>query len=171
MTDESLMLCVKNDDLHKAGILYERYERKIYHYFLYKDKYDTERSQDDTQQVFYRMIRYRKTYKDGSNFSMWIYGIARNIRNDNLRAELKKKDMQFNYPIEETYSPFNDEEQALHQALQMLQEPYREVLVMSKFLGLKYEEIAEMCNCSEGVIKTRVFRAMQYLKDIYLKII
>ena len=80
-------------------------------------------------------------------------------------------DAYADYQANEAYIQINDDHQAMQQALKLLPEQYREVLMMSKFLGLKYEEIAEINHCSVGVIKTRVFRAMQYLRDAYFKII
>jgi RNA polymerase sigma-70 factor (ECF subfamily) len=170
MTDESLMLCVKNDDLDKAAILYERYKKKLYQFFLYKNKNDQELSEDAVQQVFYRMIKYRKSYKDDNSFSIWIYGIARNVQYQDYNKQVKMNDAHANYQTTETYTFANDEHQAMRQAISLLPENYREVLMMSKFMDLKYEDIAVLSNCSVGVVKTRVFRAMQSLKEVYLKI-
>jgi RNA polymerase sigma-70 factor (ECF subfamily) len=46
----------------------------------------------------------------------------------------------------------------------------REVLVLSRFQELKYEEIARVMNTTEGAVKVRVHRAMNELKTIYLRI-
>ena len=170
MTDESLMLCVKNDDLDKAAILYERYKKKLYHFFLYKNKNDQELSEDAVQQVFYRMIKYRKSYKDDNSFNIWIYGIARNVQYQDYKDQAKMNEAQANYQTTETYTFVNDEHQAMRQAIALLPETHRDVLLMSKFMDLKYEDIAALSNCSVGVVKTRVFRAMQSLKEVYLKI-
>ena len=171
MTDESLMLSVKNDDLDKAAILYERYKKKLYSFFLYKNYNDQERSEDSVQQVFYRMIKYRKSYKEDSNFKTWLYSIANNVHYQEFKQQVQLEDIRASYPINETHTDTNDDHQALHQALNLLAEPHREVLLMSKFWGLKYEEIAEINNCTVGVIKTRVFRALKDLREAYFKII
>ena len=42
--------------------------------------------------------------------------------------------------------------------------------MLSRFQGLKYKEIARMFGCSEGAIKVRAFRALEELKQIYLKL-
>ena len=41
----------------------------------------------------------------------------------------------------------------------------REVLVMSRFLDLKYEEIASVLKCETGAVKVRVYRALRELSD------
>ena len=62
MTDEYLMQCVKNGDLDKAAVLYERYKKKLYNFFQYRNFNDAEQSEDCVQQVFYRIIKYRESY-------------------------------------------------------------------------------------------------------------
>jgi RNA polymerase sigma factor (sigma-70 family) len=170
MTDEFLMLSVKQEDLDKAAILYERYKKKMYNFFLYKNYNDQERSEDCVQQVFYRVIKYRHTYREGSNFKIWIYSIARNIQYQDYKDQVKMNEIRTNYLITEEYEDSNDDYQAIQKAMKILPEAHREVLLMAKFLGLKYEEIAQIHDCSVGVIKTRVFRAMKSLREIYLKI-
>nr|WP_067057830.1 sigma-70 family RNA polymerase sigma factor [Mucilaginibacter sp. L294] len=171
MTDEALMLCIKNDDLDKAAIIYDRYKQKLFNFFLFKNHLNRELSNDSVQQVFYRMIKYRKSYNEVYDFSKWIYGIAKNIHNQDINARKKAESLQSNYRVEEVYEIHNDDHAALRQAIEKLPEPYRETLLMSKFLQMKYEEIAELNNCSVGVIKTRVFRAVKMLREVYLKII
>ncbi len=170
MTDESLMLCVKNEDLDKAAILYERYKKRLYNFFLYKNNSNKEKSEDCVHQVFYRMIKYLQSYKEDNNFKVWVYTIAWNIQHNDFKQQAKMDDVRANYQIAEEYTQVDDRHQTIHHALKLLPEPYREVLLMSKFLGLKYEEIAKINNCSVGVIKTRAFRAMQQLREVYFKI-
>ncbi len=170
MTDESLMLCVKNEDLDKAAILYERYEKKLYQFFIHRNFGDKEASADNVQQVFYRLIKYRNTYKDGANFNVWLYSIASNVQHHDTKQKLRLDTALTDHTMNDSYTQINDEHQALHQALKILPEAHREILMMTKFLDMKYEEIAIINDCSVGVIKTRVFRAMQALRETYFKI-
>ena len=169
MSDEFLMTSVKNGDLDKAAIIYERYKNKLYQFFIHRNYGDKEASADSVQQVFYRLIKYRNSYKDESSFNTWLYSIASNVRNRDLKEKLRSEAGLIDYKQPESYMPVNDEHQALQQALKTLPETHREILMMSKFLDMKYEEIAAINGCSVGVIKTRVFRAMQALREVYLK--
>ena len=103
---------------------------------------------------------------------MWVYGIARNVqfKDFNAQNKISFSNAYADYHVTEVYDPVNDDSQALNQAMLLLPDQHREVLVMSKYLGLKYEEIAALNNCSAGTIKTRVFRAVQNLREIYFKI-
>jgi RNA polymerase sigma-70 factor (ECF subfamily) len=53
----------------------------------------------------------------------------------------------------------------LHRALAALPKEKREVLVMSRFLDLKYDEIATVLKCEVGTVKVRVYRALRELGD------
>jgi RNA polymerase sigma-70 factor (ECF subfamily) len=55
----------------------------------------------------------------------------------------------------------------MQEALSKLSEEKREVLVLSRFQGMKYEEIAEITGCKVETIKSRVFRALKDLAKIY----
>ncbi|HCZ37602.1 MAG TPA: RNA polymerase sigma factor, partial [Cytophagales bacterium] len=43
----------------------------------------------------------------------------------------------------------------------------REIILLSKYEEMKYNEIGEVLGCSEGAVKVKVFRALQELKAIY----
>lgn len=55
----------------------------------------------------------------------------------------------------------------LREALARLPEDKREVLVLSRFQGLKYEQVGRVLGCEEGAVKLRVFRAVRQLRTIY----
>lgn len=58
----------------------------------------------------------------------------------------------------------------LHLALSKLPDDKREVLVLSRFQGMKYEEIGTILNCPVGTVKARVHFALKELRDIYLNL-
>jgi len=51
-----------------------------------------------------------------------------------------------------------------------LPESKRELLLLSRFQGLPYNEIAELEGCQVGAVKVRVHRALQDLREIYLRL-
>jgi RNA polymerase sigma-70 factor (ECF subfamily) len=58
----------------------------------------------------------------------------------------------------------------LHRAMAHLSADQREVLVLSRFQELKYEQIAQLLNTTAGAVKVRAHRALTQLKDIYSKL-
>ena len=59
-----------------------------------------------------------------------------------------------------------ESERRVQRALQSLTAEQREAILLSRYQGLSYAEIAQIAGCSEGAVKTRVFRAMETLKKI-----
>jgi RNA polymerase sigma-70 factor (ECF subfamily) len=46
----------------------------------------------------------------------------------------------------------------------------REVLILSRYQEMKYEQIAEVMGCEVGAVKVRVHRALKDLREIFLKL-
>ncbi|MDY8135233.1 RNA polymerase sigma factor [Aquimarina sp. 2201CG5-10] len=172
LTDEELMILVSNGDLDKMSVLFDRYHVRIFN-FLLKMTRDRDVSQDITQEVFYKAIKYRTSYKKGK-FSSWIYTIARNIFSDHYQRQ-KNKDQRlddFQYKTEseeiDTIERVEDSEQ-LKRALGQLNNSDKELIIMNRYQGIKYQEIAEITGSTAGAVKTKVHRAIHKLKDYYLQ--
>jgi len=175
-TDEELMLEVKNGDLKKATLLFDRYNKKLYNFFV-KITYDRELGHDLTQNTFLRLLKYRKTYKAGNKFQSWLFQMARNIYADHYR----KNKMQFSdftevediknklAMVDETMIE-NEREKLLYVSMFRLSPEQREVLILSKFQKLKYGEIATILETTEANVKVRVHRAIKSLREKYLAI-
>jgi RNA polymerase sigma factor (sigma-70 family) len=170
MTDESAMNFVVNGDLDKAAILYERYKRPLLNFFL-RFGVERESSYDLTQQTFYRLIHYKHTFKEGHEFKTWIYRIARNIFHDYLKDNrLKMSQLDDNIEVFEENNNDDEQHRLVQIALQKLPDEYREVLQLSRYEELKYEQISEVLNVSVSVVKVRVHRAIKKLREIYLSL-
>lgn len=174
-SDEALMHRLSQGEMSCAAHLFERYHRKLYNFFL-RLTTDRSLSEDLTQTVFERLIRYRQSYVEGSSFRSWVYQIARNARIDYYK---KKRPMSTDLSEEEVLPGSEvsasrrmeerEEQQRLHHALRKLSEDQREVLILARFQQLKYREVAELMGTTEGAVKVRVHRAIKELRDIYLK--
>ena len=70
---------------------------------------------------------------------------------------------------DEKSSEDREREKLLMKAIHRLPSEKRELIIFSKFQGMKYEEIAEMRETSVGAIKVQVHRAMGQLKEIYFQ--
>ena len=62
-----------------------------------------------------------------------------------------------------------DQFQKLDEALAKLSPDQREILVLSRYQGLKYEEISRIKDISVAAIKVQVFRAIKQLRHLYFK--
>lgn len=168
MTDEQAMYAVSQGDLDKAAILYERYKKTLLNFFLYRHP-DRENAKDLTQQVFLRVLRYRHTYREGAMFKTWVFEVARNVFHDFLKQNPISTDITEIPDFGESHDDIEQKYQHLHQALGQLPEQYREVLILSRFQNMSYEQIGEVLDLTVPNVKVRVFRAIQKLRDLYLK--
>ncbi len=174
LSDEKIMLRVKEGALADLSELFDRYHLKLFNFFV-KLTFDKTASEDLTQNLFYRMIRYRHTYDGKENsFKPWIYQMARNIHADYYRQ--KKKNGEVFRKTEEGHENINgnesvsfgeDDYRRLEWALLQLDPDQREIIVMSRYQGLKYEEISRIRNISVPAIKVQVHRTMKELRKIY----
>lgn len=175
VSDEALMKGLSEGQMSCAAQLFERYHLRIFNFFLRLTGNRT-LSEDLTQTVFERLIRYRESYVGGRSFRSWIYQIARNVRID--EAVKRKQHMVVLKSPElkpESSAPASrqlevrEEEQRLHRAMGHLSDEQREVLVLTRFQQLKYKEVAQLLQTTEGAVKVRVHRAIKELRDIYIK--
>lgn len=177
LNDNVLMLKVKSGELDKLGLLFTRYGKNLYG-FYFRSTRDADLSEDLVQDVFERVLKYRHTYRGDGQFITWLYHLARNVMADHYKkvkknaakADLGKQEHKIaEHLSEDVYKKENDL-QVLELALDYLSEDKKELILLSKFQGMKYREIAILLNCTEMNVKVKVFRAIQDLKDVFFNI-
>ncbi|BDD10555.1 RNA polymerase sigma factor [Fulvitalea axinellae] len=177
MTDEELMAQVRDGTLDHMGELFERYRLAMFR-FMYKLAHDQDKAEDLTQQVFYRMIRYRKSYKGTHTFRSWMFRIARNVFYDSCRSTGLDASQNDISAEELARVPAHDSDQTdrlqredtLRLAMDRLPDEQKELLLMSKFQGMPYEEISEQTGLTVSNIKTKVYRSVKKLREIYFQL-
>jgi len=167
--DEDLMLEVRNGAGETLGVLFDRYHTPLYNFYS-KLTGDRTLSEDLVQEVFLRILKYRQSYQPGTPFRAWIYQIARNARVDHYRKSPKHItfEPEMMPPVMPKDSAQHSEEaELLHRALMQMPEEKREILILSRFQELKYDEIARLLGCELGTVKTRIHRAIQELRQTF----
>lgn len=172
LSDQELMRIVQLGDLSPASEIYDRYSGRIYNFALRFLK-NSEAAEDATQEVFVKMIRHASQFQGDAKLSTWLFSITANWCRDFLRkADNKSKesdDVLVTLPAPAEQSPDRnleqrENEERIQRALKALTPEQREAILLSRYQGLSYAEIAQISGCSEGAVKTRVFRAMETLK-------
>jgi RNA polymerase sigma factor (sigma-70 family) len=169
------MLEVRSGDLRKLGVLFERYQMPLFNFFL-RMTGERAASEDLVQEVFFRILRYRQTFKEGTPFVTWMYRIARNVHADRFRKVSREvgigeeEERSATQPSAAESLESEQEAALVRRALGKLPEDRRELLVLSRFQNLKYEEIGELLGCQAGAVKVRVFRALRELREIYFEL-
>jgi RNA polymerase sigma factor (sigma-70 family) len=176
MTDEMIMEAVKNGDLQQASVLFDRYNKRIFN-FLARMTMDREVAEDLTQNVFLRLIKYKHSYREGNRFQSWIYQVARNVFSDHYQAHKNKKSnfidvekMSDHMADREESAEMEEREKILHRSLAMLSDEQRELLVLTRFQQMKYEDVAVIMETTVANIKVKVHRAIAKLREHYFEL-
>jgi len=176
LTDEALMLSVRDGDVGQLGVLFERYHGMLFDFFC-RMLGNRTAADDLVQDVFFRILKYRRTYRDDSHFTTWMFHIARNARFDHFkkyRAEVLFPEEGFDIPGRGPFpsQQFEKEQETvmLKRAMQKLPDEKRELLILARYQELKYEQIADLLGVDVGTVKVRVHRAVKELREIFLKL-
>jgi RNA polymerase sigma-70 factor (ECF subfamily) len=169
LPDEELMLQVREGVGEMLAVLFDRYQTPLFNFYS-RQTGDRAASEDLVQDVFFRILKYRQTYRPGTPFRAWMYQIARNARLDYARKHPDA--VEFQAEMSPAVIPIDSLEAQqqtalLQHALHMLPDDKREILLLSRFQELKHEEIAIMLGCEVGAVKVRVHRALRELRKIF----
>jgi RNA polymerase sigma-70 factor (ECF subfamily) len=166
--DEEVMLQVRDGAPAKLKILFDRYHLPLFNFYC-RTVGDRSASADLVQEVFYRILKYRHTYRPGIPFRTWLYRIARNVRFDRMKKSASQTALQMELPRPAAPADSLQQQQEtalLHQALMQLPAEKRELLVLSRFQDLDHREIADLLGCEVGAVKVRIYRALRQLREI-----
>jgi len=162
--DSALMEEVRQGDLASLAILFERHHRALFNFFMHVNG-SRDVSEDLVQDVFFRILKYKKSYRPDRSFTAWMYQIARNAQIDSVqkhRNEVSIGDYDFGSGGNMDDSLRQKQELVLlRRAMARLPVEKRELLVLSRFQNMKYEEIAAILGCDIGAVKVRVYRAVR----------
>ncbi len=153
--------------------LYERHARSIYN-FARRLLLDPSGAEDVLQETFLRIYRDRAAFRPTAAFTPWALTIARNLCVDILRSARRRSEVAAD-PLPETGDPRplplqqlerQEQETLLRCAVAALPTEDREVLVLSRYHGLKYRDIAAIVGASEDAVKMRAHRALARLRTL-----
>lgn len=158
-------------DVNAFEALIERYKRAVYN-TAYRMMGNREEAEDVSQEAFIRMYNSLSRYNPEYKFITWALKITTNLCLDNLRkrkAETVPIDEWFEIKDEkdtpeEEY--IRKESQRLVQdAIMKLPDKYREFLILFHHRNLSYQEIMDVTGESLTIVKNRLYRARQMLKE------
>lgn len=172
-SDTDLMVAVRGGDLAQLGTLFERYHTGLFNFFL-RLTGSRQLSEDLVQESFIRILKYRKTFRQPGEFRPWLYKLARNAAAAHFRKHRRDHLPETEAPETASDAPLASAEMERAESARMMRAallalPYerREVLLLSRFGELRYDEIAGLLGCSVGAVKLRVHRAVKQLREVY----
>lgn len=152
--------------------IYERYSKLIYTYcvkFLNDEKIALDIFHDS-------FIKFYEAVKDGKQIekiNSYLARIARNMCiNENKKRDntnLEFDELLFNTENEQLNLEKKEINELLNQALERLPDEFKELIILKEFLDYKYKDIADLMDINMSLVRTRIYRAKQMLRD-YLKV-
>jgi RNA polymerase sigma-70 factor (ECF subfamily) len=169
--DRSLLERIRRGDTGGAEELFERYAPAL---LKFADRMlgNRESAEEVTQEVFVKVISRAHQYDGRAAVASWLFAIAANACRDKRRRDRRAAVVPLEAVGElpargegaEARMAGRERRAAVRRALEGLSEEQREALVLARYHGLPYSEIARVLGISVGAVKTRIFRAVETLK-------
>ena len=171
---DALVIEAQRGDLDAFRKLYEFHRDRVYNLSLYMLG-DALWAEDTMQTVFLKAHRGLGSFRSESSFGTWIYRIALNECQNQLRSHRTQL-----VPIEEILGEEPERDERLlpdvaHQARQRseiirravmdLSPKLRAVVVLKYFEGFSYDEISSLLECSPGTVASRMNRALLKIEE------
>jgi RNA polymerase sigma-70 factor, ECF subfamily len=179
-TDVQLMLDVKAGDDASFDFLLQKYRLPLVN-FLNRMVRDRATAEDLAQDVFLRVYRARKQYTPSAKFTTWLFRIATNVALNSVRdTRHQKMEVSLDAPAQDEESAprelparekridehmvERDRTEVIRRAIWSLPEKQRAAVLLHKYEEMDYVEIARILDCSEGALKSLLFRAYESLR-------
>jgi RNA polymerase sigma-70 factor (ECF subfamily) len=178
--DTALMLKVREGDGPSFDQLLKRHRSGVVNHLYRLVNNNRDIAEELAQDVFIRVYRSRSRYQPDAKFTTWLFRITTNValnwRRDTRReaAHLRLDDEVRNAHKRELWdlAPRADEvlvmqhrAQQIRAAIQMLPAKQLSAVLLHKYEGLEYSEIAEVLDCTIPALKSLLFRAYERLRQ------
>jgi RNA polymerase sigma-70 factor (ECF subfamily) len=164
-----LVTRVCHGDAEAFRLIFERYSRPVIS-FIYDMVNDRGLSEELTQETFVRAFRAMHTMRAETKLSTWLFGIARNVARESLRARTRANshvdladksvmDLSDNKPVPVDGLLSKELNDLIRRSLAALDEDKRLVFTLKVLHQCSYEEIATITGFSMAKLKTDLHRA------------
>ncbi|HEX4783213.1 MAG TPA: sigma-70 family RNA polymerase sigma factor [Candidatus Sulfotelmatobacter sp.] len=162
-SDEALMLEFKGGSRAAFEELFARYHKPLYGFFARRLN-NPERAEDLAQETFLAVIRAASRYEPRALVRTYLYGIALKL----LAAE-RRKLLTSSTSGQSAPEPKTDGTPEcvlwVQQAMEKLDAPEREILMLREYEQLSYSDIAELLRIPVNTVRSRLFRSRLALKS------
>ncbi len=164
--DRDLILKARRGNVEAYNLLVSRWEKRVFNYLL-RLVGEREDALDLSQEVFQKAYQNLGKLEDAGRFGPWLYRIAHNDAFSLLRKRRPEgegepapvgdaRDFRM-FPVELSLT--------VQSALSRLTDDQRETVILKVYQGFKFEEIADALGCPVSTVKSRLYTALDLLKD------
>lgn len=168
--DFELMRRLGAGDPEAMACLMRRYQGPLLNFFRRMGACTD--AEDAVQETFIRVYNYRDRYRPTAKFTTFLYTVARHVRHDLLRKVMRREALVERITAEPEGEPAPGPSGLalrldVHAALARLPEKLRSVVVLGVYQGLRQDEIAAVLGIPLGTVKSRMFTALERLKETF----
>ena len=173
---------IRQGDKALFGQLAEKYYSEVFRYCYYQTG-NEQTASDCTQETFYHLMRFLNSYTERNQFKAYLLRIALNVCRDYFRKNARKEfsyeealeripsaggDLGFSGNLIHP-SPEGPAETKLlvRQALSILPETQREVIVLFYYHDYRLREIANITGAPLSTVKTRLGAGTRKLQEYF----
>lgn len=180
-TDEEVVKLVLSDKAYFSCVII-RYEDKLSRYVRRLARLSDEDVQDILQDIFIKVYVNLNSFDTDLSFSSWIYRIAHNVvissyRKKDVRPEGHMIDVDDDVLQDIAETMYVEKEidaqylrKHLMEALEIIPEKYREILILRYFEEKEYQEISDILEKPMGSVATLINRAKVQLKEAFISL-
>lgn len=181
LSDNEIVKRVQEGDKEAYNILVLRYQHKVCDLAnKYVNNYVD--ANDVAQEAFIRAYRALDNFRGESSFYTWLYRIVINTaksfleQNSKLRHSVDVDDLDFDtqqdvhgmltsHESPDKLIESEELQRVINQAMNELPEDLRKAIVLREVEGMSYEDIASLMETPLGTVRSRIFRARQFIED------
>ena len=168
-SDEELLLILQGSStkIKQSALdqLYARYAGKLLTYFLYSLHHDRELAADFVQDLFLKILEKPEQFDTRRVFKTWLFSVARNMCKNEYRrkgVETKHRDhVKASTSREADVIP--DKDHQISRAINLLQDDYKNLIILRYKFKMSTKEIAEILDCPTGTVRSKLFYAVKEL--------
>jgi len=170
LTDEALMRLFREKREEAAFVaLYQRYYPSLTKFLVWLGC-EPDLARDETQNIFLKLYEKPALFDASKCFKTWLFVVAKNRFYNQVRNKNKRRTLNQHYRTEQLEYPEEPQEEnemkRIRLAINDLSPNHREVMILKYSSNFTIAEISEICGCSEGTVKSRLFYAIKKLKSI-----
>lgn len=179
-SDLEIVKRVQAGDVAAFDVLIRKYRERVFG-VVYNLTSNREDAADLVQDAFIKAFQSINRFQGQSSFFTWLYKIAVNttlshLRKNRLRTFFSIEKVQEDGTSSEILNQLTDTtgadrdaylrelQEKLNEAMQKLSIKHRTVITLFEIDGLSHAEIAEVMDCSEGTVRSRLHYAKQFLQ-------
>jgi len=155
-------------------LIFERYSRPVLS-FIYDQVGNRELAEELAQETFVRAYRNLHALREETKLSTWLFGIAKNVTREGLRARARHDrnvdldddvvtNLRDHGPVPVNQLLSKELNEVIQRSLSLLDDDQRLVFTLKIFQQHSYEEISEITGFSVPKLKTDLHRARREMR-------